>query len=131
MASRRTSIYIDGFKHVNPIPAACVIDRVLVSGLVIGADPQTGALPPSLPEQAANMYTHMRRIIEAAGGGLEDILKVTVWMNDRNAREAINPGWLAMFPDEASRPARATMSRVLGGEKLVEAEFIAILPEAS
>lgn len=131
MASRRTSIYIDGLKHVNPIPAACVIDRLLVSGLVTGADPDTGAMPPGLHEQAANMYRHMRRIVEAAGGGPEDILKVTVWMNDRNTREAINPGWLALFPNEASRPARATLNRVLGGEKLIEAEFIAVLPAPS
>lgn len=126
---RRTSLYIDGFKHVNPIPAACVINNILASGLVTGADPQTGTMPPDLAAQAANMYAHMRQIVEAAGGGVEDILKVTVWMNDRNARAAINPGWLAMFPDAQSRPARVTMNRQLGGEKLVEAEFTAFLPD--
>ena len=39
---RRRSIYLDGFGHKNPIPAACMIDGLLMTGIIYGQDPETG-----------------------------------------------------------------------------------------
>ena len=63
----------------------------------------------------------------AAGGSPEDVIKVTVWMKDRSQRRAINPAWLAMFPDEHSRPARQTMTAELDGGKLIQCDFVAVI----
>jgi 2-iminobutanoate/2-iminopropanoate deaminase len=126
----RQSIYVGGFGHKNPIPAACRIGDLVWSGSIQGTDPQTGDYGATLEEQSRLMFAHVRRIAEAAGVSVDDIVKVTVWMKDRTRRAALNGPWLEMFPDPASRPARHTMNADLDGAKLVECEFIAVAPRA-
>lgn len=124
---KRTSIYAEGFSHKNPIPAACRIGPVLYSGSIQGTDPATGAYGATLAEQCELMFEHVRRIVEAAGGSPRNIIKMTVWMNDRTQRADLNVPWLRMFPDPADRPARHTMQASLDGGKLVECDFVAVM----
>lgn len=124
---KRTSIYAEGFSHKNPIPAACRIGNMLYSGSIQGTDPATGAYGATLAAQCELMFEHVRRIVEAGGATPGHIIKMTVWMNDRTQRAALNVPWLRMFPDAASRPARHTMQAALDGGKLVECDFIAVI----
>ena len=124
---KRTSIYTEGFSHKNPIPAACRIGNMVYSGSIQGTDPSTGEYGQTLQAQCELMFAHVRRIIEQAGGSPADIIKMTVWMNDRTQRAALNTVWLEMFPDPQSRPARHTMQGSLDGGKQIECDFIAIL----
>ena len=127
---RRTSIYVEGFSHKNPIPAACRIGDMLYSGSIQGTDPATGRYGATLDEQSVLMFAHLQRIVEAAGGTLEDVIKVTVWMRDRANREPVNRVWLQLFPDAHSRPARhAIHAPNLDGEKLIECSFTAVLDQ--
>jgi len=122
----RTSIYIDGFGHKNPIPAGCRIGPLLESGSVQGVDPATGKPAGTIEAQCRFMLDNVRRIVEAAGGTTGDIAKLTVWMKDRSQRAALNAPWLEMFPDAASRPARhAIVAPDLDMGKLVECSFTA------
>ena len=123
----RRSIYVEGFGHKNPIPAACRIGAMVYSGSIQGSDPATGQYGATLEEQSRLMFEQVRRIVDAAGGGVGDILQMTVWMKDRTRRAALNGPWLEMFPDPQSRPARHTMNADLDGGKLVECEFVAVL----
>jgi len=125
----RRSIYADSFSHKNPIPAASRIDNMLYSGSIQGTDPATGAYGSTIERQCELMFDHVRRIVEAGGGSLADIIKMTVWMRDRSQRAALNTVWLRDFPDPQSRPARHTMQADLDGDKLIECDFIAILNE--
>ena len=127
MSQDRRSIYIEGFSHSNPIPAACRIGSLVCSGSIQGSDPATGAYGSTLEEQSRLMFAQVKRIVEAAGGSVDDIVKVTVWMRDRTQRAAINGPWLALFPDPRSRPARHTMNADLDGGKLVECDFTAVI----
>ncbi len=125
---RRTSIHIDGFAHKNPIPAACRIGPLVESGSVLGTDPATGQPAATIEAQCRFMLDNVRRIVEAAGGSTEDIVKVTVWMKDRSQRPALNGPWLEMFPDPASRPARhAIVAPDLDMGKLIECSFTAYI----
>ena len=123
----RISIYVEGFSHKNPIPAACRLGPLLVSGSVLGTDPATGQPAATLEAQCRFMLDNVRRIVEAGGGSLEDIVKLTVWMNDRTQRAALNVPWLEMFPDPAKRPARHTMQADLDMGKLIECDFTAYI----
>lgn len=127
--ARRKSIYVEGFSHKNPIPAACVIGGMLYSGSIQGTDPATGKYGATLEEQCVLMFAHVRRIVAAAGGSLADIISMTVWMNDRTQRAALNVPWLEMFPDPQARPARHTMQGQLDGGKLIECSFVAVMTE--
>jgi enamine deaminase RidA (YjgF/YER057c/UK114 family) len=126
--STRTSVYVEGFSHKNPIPAACRIGPWLESGSVLGVDPATGVVADTIEAQCQHMLDNVRRIVEAGGGTVEDIVKLTVWMKDRSQRPALNAPWLAMFPDPQSRPARhAIMAPELDMGKLIECSFTAYI----
>jgi 2-iminobutanoate/2-iminopropanoate deaminase len=126
-APQRTSIYVEGFSHKNPIPAACRVGNMLYSGSIQGTDPATGKYGATLEEQSTLMFAHVKRIVEAAGGSTGNIIKMTVWMRDRSQRDGVNREWLKMFPDPDSRPARHAMQAALDGEKLLECDFIAVM----
>lgn len=125
--TRRTSIYTDGFNHRNPIPNACRIGHLLVSGVINGVDPETGALPATLDEQSAFLFVQMRRIVEAGGGCLDDVIKMTVWMRDPSQREPLNREWLKTFPDPSTRPARHTLQGHMRDELLIQCDFTAVI----
>jgi enamine deaminase RidA (YjgF/YER057c/UK114 family) len=125
---KRRSIEIEGFQHDNPIPSASQIGPFVVSGAISGKDPQTGKLVEGIEAQCGLVFAHMRKIIEAASGTTEDILKITVWLKDGAHRKVVNQEWLKMFPDAESRPARHTfVNQELMGGALVQCEFWAVL----
>jgi len=125
---RRTSIELPGFAHANPIPAASRIGPFLASGALTGRDPVTREMPATLEAQLASVFGHVRALLETAGGGVSDILKLTFHLVDPADREALNREWLAMFPDPADRPARQVVAARLDGTALVHCDLIAVLP---
>jgi enamine deaminase RidA (YjgF/YER057c/UK114 family) len=125
----RESIEVDGFDHDNPIPAACRVGSMLMSSAISGKELYTGKLPESLEAQCANMWSNVRKVLEAAGAKPGDVIKMNVWMKDRSQRSLMNKGWLEMFPHEHSRPARHTFHAPdLPGNMLVQCELTAVLP---
>lgn len=126
-ARRRTSVYVDGYQHAHPIPAACRIDNVIYSSIINGIARSDDGGQPSLEAQAKLMFTRLRAIVEAAGGSTDDVVKVTMWMRDRADRDAVNRFWLEMFPDPADRPARQTVNAQLDGEQLIQCDFVAVI----
>lgn len=124
----RHTLQIEGFRHSNPIPAACRKGPLLMSGLIIGTDPGSGALGETLEAQCAYMFIHIRRILAAGGGDIGDLVRLTVWLKDRTQREPLNAQWLAMFPDEHARPARIALHAPdLAGGILVQCEITAYI----
>ena len=123
----RKSIHAEGFSHKNPIPSACRIGPMLYSGSILGTDPATGAYGATLAEQCELMFAQMARVMQAGGGSMHDIIKMTVWMRDRSQRAALNAVWLQACPDPNDRPARHTMQADLDGDKLIECEIVAVI----
>lgn len=128
MAKRR-AIYIEGFGHKNPIPVASRVGNVVASGIIYGLDTATGKPAATLDEQAKLMFHHLKVVVEAAGGTLDDIVKLNVWLADRAKREAVNREWLAMFPDPATRPARQAMQAEMTTGVLVQCDFLAVIDD--
>ncbi|HSR09895.1 MAG TPA: Rid family hydrolase [Thermodesulfobacteriota bacterium] len=124
---RRISVYVKEFQHKNPIPNACRIGNLLMTGVINGVDPATGKVPPTLDEQCVFLFDMMRRIVEAGGGTTDDIIKMTVWMQDPSQRQPLNREWVKMFPDDATRPTRHTMQRNMEGATLIQCDFTAVI----
>jgi 2-iminobutanoate/2-iminopropanoate deaminase len=124
---RRKSINIGGFAHKNPIPNACRIGNLLMSGVILGRDPATNEMPADIATQCANMFAHMKAIVEAGGGTTDDIIKMTVFLQDRSQRAPVNVEWIKMFPDEHSRPARHALQMDMEGGALVQCDFTAVI----
>ncbi len=106
MAGKRRSIHGEGIQHGAPIPMGALVGNVLFSSGIMGTDPATGKVPEDLATQCELAFANMKSLVENAGGTVEDIGSIKVWMKDRGQREAVNQPWLKMFPDENNRPAR-------------------------
>src|SRR4051812_26087906 len=100
------SFEIPPVKHNAPIPMAAKAGNILYTSGIMGADPATGVLPEKIEDQAVNCFKNLETVLTKAGAKLTDVLKVTVYIKSNNTRQAINPAWLATFPDEHARPAR-------------------------
>jgi enamine deaminase RidA (YjgF/YER057c/UK114 family) len=123
----REAVYIEGFKHTNPIPNAARIGNILVSGALMGRDSRTGQTAEGIAAQTALVFRHMREVVEEAGGTTDDIVKVNIALRDHGNREALNAEWVRMFADEATRPARQTTPLVEDGPFLIHLDFMAVL----
>lgn len=78
--------------------------------------------------QARQVFENMRAVLQAAGCGFEDVVKVTVYLTDVDDRPKINPVRQEVFG--AARPASTLVevSRLaLRGAK-VEIEAVALIP---
>src|SRR6185312_5745306 len=125
--AKRKSINYPGFKHQNPIPNASRIGNILMSSVISGRDPETGTMPPALDAQVANVFKQIRLCVEAAGGTVDDIIKVNFWVKDpATGRTALNGEWSAMFPDADSRPARHTLALGANNPNHLTCEFVAV-----
>ena len=124
-STTRRSINVEGYAHMNPIPAASRIGNMLMSGVITGRD-ASGNMPGSIEEQCKNMFATAIRIVEAAGGTSANVLKMTVWLSNPANREALNEQWVKYFPDPAARPARHTLPLGDGGATLVQCDVTAV-----
>ena len=127
---KRRSINVAGASHTNPIPSASRRGPFVVSGAISGADPATGKVPDDLDAQCRLMFENVRRVIGAAGGSPDDIVKMTVWITDRALRPILNKHWIEMFPDANSRPARHTVtSRDFTPPMQIQCDLLAVVDE--
>jgi enamine deaminase RidA (YjgF/YER057c/UK114 family) len=125
----RESFDVPPMVHTNPIPTASRVGNMLFTSIIGGRDPQTGKVPTSAEEQAANAFTILGLILERAGATAGDVAHVNVFLKDNADRQHVNTAWLKMFPDERSRPARHTMvDPNLGG--LVQIEAVCVVQGA-
>ena len=123
----RRSIEVPGLQHRAPIPQASVVGNLLVSGGISPVDPQTGATPEGTDEQVAMAFANVLRVLAAAGGTAGDIVKCTVFVQDKAIRPVVDRYWIEMFPDEASRPARHMLRTDLQAGTQLQLEVIAVL----
>ena len=128
--SRRRSFEVPGLHHENPIPMGSIIGNLMMTSGIFGMDPETRKVPDDIAEQCRLMFANVRRVMAAAGGSPDDIVKLVVWAKDKSFKDAMNKEWLGMFPDEHSRPARHTMMYAgFSGNVLIQCEIVAVLPD--
>ena len=85
----------------------------------------------STPDIEDNLARAEAMIAEAgaAGAGLEDVVKTTIWLTDRADFSGFNAVYREFFPD--APPARSTVVSELVLDARVEIEAIALRPPAA
>jgi len=86
--------------------AVRVGDTVYMSGQ-IGLDPTTGMLVEGIEAQSHQVFLNMRAVAEAAGGTLDDIVKLTVFVVDLGDFVKVNEILQSYF--KSPYPARSTV----------------------
>jgi 2-iminobutanoate/2-iminopropanoate deaminase len=128
MADKGRSIHVDGVKHGAPIPMGARVGNMIFSSAIMGTDPSTGKVPEDLESQCVFAFANMKTMVENAGGKIEGIGTIKVYMKDRSQREAVNRPWLEMFPDEDDRPARHAIEYdAFPPGVLVQLEIVAVV----
>ena len=102
----RQSFEIRPVGHSAPIPMASRVGNIIYTSGIMGADPVSGQIPEAVEQQARNCFTNLANVLAKAGASPDDVVKVTVYIKSNSNRQAVNPPWLEMFPDEHARPAR-------------------------
>ena len=125
---RRTQIAAPDIPlHPQPFPTACKVGNVVFSSAVSGDDPVTHELPADPEVQIRNAFRTVRRIMEEAGGSLDNIGSMKVYVKDREVRPLINKIWQEVFSNEKSRPVRHMVPFDLPPGRHLQVEFIAVL----
>ena len=93
----------------------------------IPIDPATGEfVAGGIAEQTEQVMRNVSAILEAAGGGLQQVVKTTVFLADMDDFTAMNEVYGRFFGDHP--PARATVQAArLPRDARIEIEAIAIL----
>ena len=105
-------------------PAVRVGNLVFVSGQV-GVNPATGTAPEGVEAQTEQVLRNIAAILEAAGSGLDRVVRCGVFVADMDEFARMNAVYERMFAGH--RPARSTIQpeRLPGTGFLVEIDAIA------
>jgi 2-iminobutanoate/2-iminopropanoate deaminase len=79
----------------------------------------------TIEEETLLTLSHVKKILEAAGGSIDDIVKCTVHLSDINDFEKYNAVYATFFP--GIKPARTTVQSVLSEGIKIEIDAVAKL----
>ncbi len=110
----------------GPYSQGLVCDKFFFTG-VIGSYGEEGKLSDSVYEQTKRIFENTRILLEKAGGSLDDIVKVTVYLLQMSDFDEMNRAYKECLVNEPL-PARATIAvkEMIEGVK-VEMEIVAML----
>ena len=102
--------------------------RMIFCAGQVPLDPATGALVEGdITDQTRRVLDNLAAVLAAAGAGLDDIVKTTIFLADMGDFKAMNAAYGERFP--AAPPARSTVQAArLPLDARIEIEAIAIAP---
>lgn len=109
---------------IGPYSQGVEVGSMLFTSGQVPIDPETGQIPQGIEKQTEKSLLNIKGIIEAAGAGMNDIIKTTVFITDMNNFTAMNEVYKSFF-EEGTYPARSCVevSR-LPKDALVEIEAV-------
>lgn len=113
---------------IGPYVQARVEGRTVYCSGQIALDPATGQLVDGgIAEQTRRVLDNLTAVLAKAGGGLDDVVKTTVFLADMADFAAMNEVYAGYFREPY--PARSTVAAAgLPRGARVEIEAVAVLP---
>jgi len=111
---------------IGPYSQAILVGEFVFSSGQIPLDPKTGEfVAGGIAEQTEQVFLNLSEVLKAAGAGLEDVVKTTVYLADMNDFASMNEVYARSFG--ANRPARSTVEAArLPRDARVEIDVIAV-----
>ena len=95
-------------KAIGPYAQAIHSNGLVFASGQIPLDPATGQIVEGgIAQQTARVLENLKAVLEAAGAGLESVLKTTVFLQDMREFAAMNEVYARYFG--ANPPARSTV----------------------
>lgn len=111
---------------IGPYAQGVGITGLVITSGQLGIDPKTGAFPEGVAAQTRQSLENVKAVLEAAGSGMDKVIKTTVFLNDMNDFAAMNAVYAEFF-GEGGYPARSAVEVArLPKDGLVEIEAIAV-----
>ena len=109
--------------HTGPVPQAVEAAGWIYVSALFGADPTTHVIPADARDEAEQLFANLAAILEAAGAGLTDVVRVGIVMRAlQRDRPVFNQVWAQRFGDH--RPARSAVEASDFGRKGENARFM-------
>jgi 2-iminobutanoate/2-iminopropanoate deaminase len=102
-------------------------DLLFVSGCV-PVDGRGNLVPGDVLAQARQVFRNVRAVLEAAGAGFSDVVKVTVFLTDIDDRQAVNTVRREVFGSARPASTLVEVSRLAVPGARVEVEAVAVIP---
>ncbi len=96
-------------KPVGPYSQAIEAKGFIFLSGQVGIDPSTGRLKETFEEQAKQCFENVLAVLESAGLGKRNIVKVVVYMVDLSLFKRFNELYEEFFRDISPKPARTTV----------------------
>ncbi len=111
---------------IGPYSQAVEVNGMVYTSGVIPVDPATGALAgETAAEQAEQVFTNLKNLIEASGTSMENIVKTVVFLKDMEDFAAVNGVYAKYFPQPY--PARSCVEVArLPKDVAIEVEAVAV-----
>ncbi|MEI2421619.1 Rid family detoxifying hydrolase, partial [Arthrospira platensis SPKY2] len=109
-----------------PYSQAVKVGHFVFTSGQLGINPLTGQLRMGLEEQTRQVLANLAAVLEAAGSGMDKIIKTTIFLTDISEFSTVNSIYAESFGAEP--PARSTVQVAalpLGG--LIEIEAVALV----
>ena len=111
---------------LGPYSQAIRANGFIFSSGQIPIDPSAGAVTATTAaDQARQAITNLQKVLEAAGSGLDKVVKTTVFLGDMNDFAVVNAVYAELFGD--TKPARSCVQASrLPKDVKIEIEAIAL-----
>ncbi|GIP44203.1 RidA family protein [Paenibacillus sp. J45TS6] len=110
---------------IGPYSQAVEAGGFIFTSGQLGIDPATGEFGATVEEQTRLSLENVKAILEAAGAGLNQVVKTTVFLKDMNDFVRVNEVYSSFF--EQPYPARSAVEVArLPKDALVEIETIVV-----
>lgn len=110
---------------LGPYSQACRAGNLVFTAGQVGLDPDSGQLVGGLEAQVRQVMANLSAVLEAAGSGLAQVMKTTIFLADMSHFAQVNAVYAEYFPE--APPARSTVQVArLPLNALVEIEAIGL-----
>jgi len=110
---------------VGPYSQAIKTGHLIFTSGQLGLVPETGKLPAGIEAQTKQAMANLAAVLAAAGSGMDEIVKTTIFLNNMADFGAVNAIYAEAF--SATPPARSTVEvAALPLDGLVEIEAVAL-----
>ncbi len=111
---------------IGPYSQAVEVNGIIYTSGVIPVNPETGELAGStVVEQAEQVFTNLKNLIEASGSKMENVVKTVVFLKNMEDFAAVNGIYAKYFPQPYPARSCVEVSR-LPKDVLLETEAVVV-----
>lgn len=113
-------------KAIGPYSQGIKAGNIVYTSGQLPIHPETGQMPKNIEEQTRVSLENLKHVLEAAGSGLHQVIKTTVFLSDMNHFAEMNQVYGEFF--SGNYPARSAIEVArLPKDALIEIEAVAVI----